>query len=133
MAAPDPAPPVQAPEPPVEPPKPKILVSKRVARVFDALFPSHDGAGQTPKEIAWEELLYAMNDIGLRPHKLYGSVWIFRPVEGEECKVAVERAIQWHQPKEVRRGSKISPFMVRTFGRRLKHVYGWEEGIFVAR
>ena len=82
-------------------------------------------------EIAWTELLQAMNTIGLQPEKLYGSVWMFRPKAKGECKIDVNRSIQFHEPKEVRRGNKISANYVRTFGRRLKHAYGWEGGMFV--
>lgn len=44
--------------------------------------------------------------------------------------VDATRSIQFHEPKEVRKGHKMPPNMVRTFGRRLRHTYGWEKGCF---
>jgi hypothetical protein len=64
--------------------------------------------------------------------KLYGSVWIFMPRMSGECKAEAKRSIQFHEPKEVRRGSKIPASMVRTFGRRMKHAFGWVDGMFVS-
>lgn len=68
--------------------------------------------------------------IGLSPEKLYGSVWIFRPKK--DALIEVKRSIQFHEPKEIRRGGKIPATMVRVFGRRLKHAYGWEGDMFAS-
>ncbi|KAH9836448.1 hypothetical protein Tdes44962_MAKER08480 [Teratosphaeria destructans] len=69
-----------------------------------------------------------MDAVGMRPEKLYGSVWVFRPEPG--CDVA-GRSIQFHEPKEVRRGGKIPSRMARVFGRRMRYTLGWEPGMFV--
>jgi len=106
---------------------PAIKLPKRVYRVFASLFPSASSLAHVGKEVAWDELLYAMNAVGMQPEKLYGSVWVFKPLRPpERCLVRAGRSIQFHEPKEVRRGGKIPPNMVRTFGRRLKHALGWE-------
>ena len=124
-------------------PAEKVAIPKRAFKVFSALLPSQAAAQQQRPEIPWDDLLFAMNAIGLQPIKLYGSVWMFRPVAKGEIaetdsgirtvgKLELERSIQFHEPKEVRKGAKIPKAMVRTFGRRLKHAFGWEvaEDIF---
>ena len=105
-----------------------IKVPKRAYKVFAALLPSPSAESHQRVELAWDELLQAMNTIGLQP--VYGSVWSFTPKAHGECMVEVKRSIQFHEPKEIRRGSKIPANMVRTFGRRLKHAFGWESGMF---
>lgn len=111
--------------------KPTVTVSKRAYRVFTALLPHPTAEQHQRTEIAWDDLLHAMNSIGMRPEKLYGSVWSFKPMSDAQCAVDVTRGIQFHEPKEVRRGNKIGSHMVRVLGRRLKHAYGWEAGMFV--
>ena len=108
-----------------------VAVPKRAYKVLSALFPAPGAASHQRTEIAWEELLQALNTIGFQPLKLYGSVWMFMPKGNGECMVEAKRSIQFHEPKEVRRGSKIPASMVRTFGRRMKHAFGWEDGMFV--
>ena len=100
----DPTLPDSAPE---TPPSTTIKVPKRAYKVLSALFPQAGAASHQRSEIAWEELLQAMDCIGLQPMKLYGSVWIFMPRSDAECKVQTKRSIQFHEPEEVRRGSKI--------------------------
>lgn len=121
----------------------KVAIPKRAFKVFSALLPSPTAAQQQRPEVPWDDLVFAMNALGLQPIKLYGSVWMFHPVaKGEVAetdsgiqtigKLSLERSIQFHEPKEVRKGGKIPKAMVRTFGRRLKHAFGWEvaEDIF---
>ena len=108
-----------------------VKVPKRAYKVLAALFPPPGAASHQRTEIAWEELLQAMNAIGFQPMKLYGSVWIFMPKMNGQCKVEAKRSIQFHEPKEVRKGSKIPPSMVRTFGRRMRHAFGWVDGMFI--
>ncbi|KAK5136771.1 hypothetical protein LTR08_002067 [Meristemomyces frigidus] len=109
-----------------------VKVPRRTYRVLSALIPPSGAENHHRPEVAWDELLHAMLTIGLQPEKLYGSVWIFAPMPKEACKVELDlkRSIQFHEPKEVRRGNKISPHMVRTLGRRLTHAFGWEAGMF---
>lgn len=113
------------PSTPCKPPQ-KFKISKRAFKVMCALLPSTTSVVQQRCEIAWDELLTAFNSIGLEPEKLYGSVWIFKPMEEGIRKCDAKRSIQFHEPKEVRRGQKIPRPMVRTYGRRLKHAFGWE-------
>jgi hypothetical protein len=107
-----------------------VKVPRRDYKVFCALLPPPTSDFHQRSEISWDELLHAMESIGLQPEKLYGSVWIFKPLPGDACKVQVNRSIQFHEPKEVRKGSKIPSRMVRVLGRRLKYTYGWEPGMF---
>lgn len=83
----------------------KIAISKRAYRVFEALLPSTGSAQEQRSEIGWEELLFAMNAIGMQPIKLYGSVWMFSPVQAGQVneseggvvtvgKLKLERSIQ---------------------------------------
>ncbi|CAK3984295.1 Hypothetical predicted protein [Lecanosticta acicola] len=118
----------QLPTPPETPSKPahNFKIPKKAFKILCALLPSPSSVLQQRCEIAWEEFLMAMQCIGLEPEKLYGSVWIFSPMEGELLKCDARRSIQFHEPKEVRRGQKIARPMVRTYGRRLKHAFGWE-------
>lgn len=109
---------------------PPILLPRRVFKVMCALLPSATNISQTPREVAWEELLYAFYALGLVPEKLYGSVWIFKPVPAGQGLVNVERSIQFHEPKEVRRGNKVSPLMVKRLGDRLKRAFGWDGETF---
>ncbi|KAK3072998.1 cell agglutination protein Mam3 [Teratosphaeriaceae sp. CCFEE 6253] len=106
-----------------------IKVKKRAYKVFSALLPDATAENHQRTEVAWDDLCHAMNSIGMEPAKLYGSVWSFTPTEN--CILQVTRPIQFHEPKECRRGHKIGSRMVRTFGRRLKHAYGWAAGMFV--
>ncbi|EMD00144.1 hypothetical protein BAUCODRAFT_145454 [Baudoinia panamericana UAMH 10762] len=101
-----------------EPSKPlrTVKISKRHFRVFSALLPASTAEEHQRTEVAWDELLRAMDSIGLKPEKLYGSVWSFTPSpikdgECEEGKVDVTRPIQFHEPKEVRHGNKVSSRM----------------------
>ncbi|KAF2765908.1 hypothetical protein EJ03DRAFT_318585 [Teratosphaeria nubilosa] len=105
-----------------------VQVSRRIHQTFRALLPLPSAEYHQRSEISWDDLLRAMDGVGMEPEKLYGSVWVFRPKSG--CDVA-SRSIQFHEPKEVRRGSKIPSRMVRVFGRRMKYTLGWEAGMFV--
>ncbi|EME89540.1 uncharacterized protein MYCFIDRAFT_86406 [Pseudocercospora fijiensis CIRAD86] len=123
---------------PVVPKMDRVAVPKRAYKTLSTLLPSPAEAQQPRPELAWEEILFAFNAIGLQPTKLYGSAWIFSPVPKGEIrgidrdgvitvgKMDLGRSIQFHEPKEVRRGQKVPRGMVRTFGRRLKHAFGWE-------
>ncbi|SMQ50027.1 unnamed protein product [Zymoseptoria tritici ST99CH_3D1] len=116
-----------APVEPEEVATPKVKIKQKAFNVFCSLLPTTMSANQPCREIAWDDFLSAMDAIGLKPEKLYGSVWHFQPCAEEFRKVHVTRSISFHEPKEVRRGNKIPRPMVRTFGRRLKHAYGWTD------
>lgn len=130
-ATPPATPPIAHEDLPATAPAPTIEVSKRSFRALDALMPAPTSMSHQRYEIAWNELLSVMDEIGFQAEKLYGSVWMFKPREEGKCKVDVSRSISFHEPKEVRKGHKIPTNMVRTFGRRLKHAYGWVDGMFV--
>ncbi|KAI6854079.1 hypothetical protein KC340_g15853 [Hortaea werneckii] len=111
----------------------RVKVAKRTFKVMSALLPPPTVEYHQRIEIAWDEFLHAMNAIGLEPENLYGSVWMFQPLKHGplQGKLWLKRSIQFHGPKEVGKGNKIPAHMVRAFGRRLKHAYGWKDGMFV--
>lgn len=108
-----------------------IVVPRRIFKVMSALLPSPATISEASREISWKEFQFAFNAIGLIPEKLYGSVWIFKPLPEGEGLVNVKRSIQYHEPKSVRHGNKIDAQMVRRFGDRLKRVFGWDGETFV--
>ena len=115
----------------MEPFTQRIKVPKRAYKVLLDLLPESSAADYQRVEIAWTELLQALDTIGLQPEKLYGSVWMFKPKLGVKPLLQLKRSIQFHEPKEVRKGHKISASLLRRFGQRLKHAFGWEDGMFV--
>lgn len=114
-----------APPPEPEVAAPKIKLGKKPYKIWLTLLPSVESAQHPRPELGWDELLSGMRAIGLEPEKLYGSVWQFSPVP-DQMLFPINRSIQFHEPKEVRKGGKIPKPMVRTFGRRLRHAFGWE-------
>ena len=110
---------------------PPTSIPPRSFKVMSALLPSPLNMRQAPREVSWDELLYTMNTIGLVPEKLYGSVWIFKPLPPGEGLVDLKRSIQFHEPKDVRRGNKIDFLHVRRLGDRLKRAFGWHGDTFV--
>lgn len=107
-----------------------IYIPRRTFKVMSALLPSPSTISEAPCEVSWDEFIHALNTLGLVPEKLYGSVWIFKPLPKGEGLVSVERSIQFHEPKSVRRGSKIDLTQVRRFGDRLKRAFGWDGETF---
>ncbi len=107
----------------------RISVDRRTFNVVSALLPEIGNDNHQRVQITWQEMLQGLNSIGLQPEKLYGSVWLFKPKKKNECLVEMKRSIQFHEPHS---GGKIPPNMVRVFGKRLTHAYGWEGGMFVA-
>nr|OQO28463.1 hypothetical protein B0A51_05542 [Rachicladosporium sp. CCFEE 5018] len=108
-----------------------IALPRRVYKVISTLLPCAATVLSNRSELSWDDFVYAFNALGLVPEKLYGSVWIFKPLPKGEGLVDVDRSIQFHEPKEVRRGNKIGTFMVKRLGRRLKRAFGWEGEMFV--
>jgi hypothetical protein len=125
-----PAPPAAADDDDEDQPAP-ISIPRRSFKVMSALLPSPVNMWQAPREVSWDEFLHAMNTIGLVPEKLYGSVWIFKPLPPGEGLVDLKRSIQFHEPSNVRRGNKIDLKMVRRLGDRLKRAFGWNGDTFV--
>lgn len=107
-----------------------ILIPRRAFKVMSALLPSPSTISKAPREVSWDDFLHALNAIGFMPEKLYGSVWVFKPLPEGEGLVSVERSIQFHEPKGVRRGGKIDLIIVRQFGDRLKRAFGWDGETF---
>lgn len=114
-----------APPPEPEVITPKVKLGKKAYKIWLTLLPSAATAQYPRPELGWDDLCFGMRTIGLEPEKLYGSVWQFSPVK-DRTLFPISRSIQFHEPKEVRKGGKIPRPMVRTFGRRLRHAYGWE-------
>jgi hypothetical protein len=110
---------------------PPIKIPPRSFKVMSALLPSPANIGQAPRAVSWDEFLYTMNTIGLVPEKLYGSVWIFKPLPPGEGLVDLKRSIQFHEPKDVRRGNKIDFLHVKRLGDRMKRAFGWHGDTFV--
>lgn len=110
---------------------PPISIPRRSFKVMSAFLPSRANISHAPREVSWDEFLHAMNTIGLVPEKLYGSVWIFKPLPPGEGLVDLKRSIQFHEPKDVRRGNKIDFKHVRRLGDRLKRAFGWSGDTFV--
>ncbi|KZF25151.1 hypothetical protein L228DRAFT_62829 [Xylona heveae TC161] len=102
--------------------QPTIPVGKRAFKTFSVLFPSSSSAGPTA-ELPWTDLLHAMTAMGFEPIKLYGSIWLFTPRNGD-----VERSIQFSEPHPK---GKISSSMARQIGRRLQHSYEWHKDMFM--
>ena len=87
---------VDAPRPSQE----KVKTCKRAFRVFQALLPSPNDVVQQRCELSWDEMIWSFNSVGLVPLKLYGSVWIFRPlpkIEQGPDKVKVNQSLQFHE------------------------------------
>ena len=98
---------------------------------MSVLLPSPSNISQAPRGVSWDEFLHAMSTIGLVPEKLYGSVWIFKPLPPGEGLIDLKRSIQFHEPKDVRRRNKIDLKMARSLGDRLKRAFGWNGDTFV--
>jgi hypothetical protein len=107
-----------------------VKVPKRDFKVLCALLPSPATISQAPREVSWNDFISALNTLGLVPEKLYGSVWIFKPLPVGRGLVRADRSIQFHEPKSVRHGNKIDARMVRRFGDRLKRAFGWDGETF---
>lgn len=107
-----------------------IRIPRRSFKVMSALLPSPSTISEAPREVSWDDFVHTLNNIGLVPEKLYGSVWIFKPLPEGEGLASVGRSIQFHEPKGVRRGNKIDLMMVRRFGDRLKRAFGWDGETF---
>jgi hypothetical protein len=107
-----------------------VKVPKREFKVLCALLPSSPTISQAPREVSWNDFIGALNALGLVPEKLYGSVWIFKPLPAGNGLVKADRSIQFHEPKSVRHGNKIGARMVRRFGDRLKRAFGWDGETF---
>jgi len=75
--------------------------------------------GRQPGELAWTDFLQAMVAAGFAPEKLYGSVWLFRPVS---ASLRSARSINFHEPHP---RSKLASVQARRIGRRLRRTYGW--------
>jgi hypothetical protein len=130
-AVPQPDPQAAVASPTTEGLRKAIKVPRREFKVNCALLPSSTTISQAPREVSWNDFICALNTLGLVPGKLYGSVWIFKPVPAGHGLVRADRSIQFHEPKSVRHGNKIDARMVRRFGDRLKRAFGWDGETFV--
>ncbi|RYO96355.1 hypothetical protein DL764_007491 [Monosporascus ibericus] len=108
-------------------PKPEpvsIPVDGRSLKVFRTLF-FNPAVTSSPGEVSWNDFLHAMTSTGLfAAEKLYGSVWQFQKLEGDQSR------IQFHEPHP--RG-KIPFTTARRHGRRLNRAFGWVGDTFVLR
>jgi hypothetical protein len=131
----DPVQPCEAEAVPTTPtldgPREAIKVPRRDFKVLCALLSSPATISQAPREVSWNDFICALDTLGLVPEKLYGSVWIFKPLPAGHGLARADRSIQFHEPKSVRHGNKIDARMVRRFGDRLKRAFGWDGETFV--
>ncbi|RYP74766.1 hypothetical protein DL769_003940 [Monosporascus sp. CRB-8-3] len=108
-------------------PKPEpisIPVDSRSLKVFRTLF-FNPAVSSSPGEVSWTDFLHAMTSTGLfMAEKLYGSVWQFQKLEGDQSR------IQFHEPHP--RG-KIPFTTARRHGRRLNRAFGWVGDTFVLK
>ncbi|RYP74945.1 hypothetical protein DL771_002729 [Monosporascus sp. 5C6A] len=108
-------------------PKPEpisIPVDGRSLKVFRTLF-FDPAVTSSPGEVSWNDFLHAMTNTGLfAAEKLYGSVWQFQKLEGDQSR------IQFHEPHP--RG-KIPFTTARRHGRKLNRAFGWVADTFVLR
>jgi hypothetical protein len=111
-------------------PRTPIRIPRRTFKVMSALLPSAATISEASREVSWDDFIHALNALGLVPEKLYGSVWIFKPLTAGNGLVNADRSIQFHEPKSVRHGNKIDARMVRRFGDRLKRAFGWDGETF---
>ncbi|KAI1757942.1 hypothetical protein F4782DRAFT_475780 [Xylaria castorea] len=101
-----------------------IPVDSRSLKVFRTLF-FNPAVTSSPGEISWNDFLHAMTSTGLfMAEKLYGSVWQFGRLEGDQSR------IQFHEPHP--RG-KIPFTTARRHGRRLNKAFGWTGNVFVLK
>jgi hypothetical protein len=108
----------------LNPPLITIIVDHRSFKVFRTLF-FNPAVTSSPGEVLWNDFLHAMTSTGLfAAEKLYGSVWQFQRLEGDQSR------IQFHEPHP--RGR--IPFMTaRRHGRRLNRAFGWTGNTFVLK
>lgn len=105
--------------------EPRIAVDARALKVFKTLFFT-PAVGASPGEISWSDFLHAMTSSGaFTAEKLYGSVWQFQRLDGED-----QSRIQIHEPHP--RG-KIPFRAARRHGRRLNRHFGWDADSFVLK
>lgn len=106
-----------------EPESASIPIDNRFLKVFRTLF--NPAVTSSPGEIPWNYFLHAMTSTGLfGAEKLYGSVWQFQKLAGDQSK------IQFHEPHP--RG-KMAFTKARRVRRRLNRAFGWAGDTFVLR
>ncbi|KAI8961145.1 hypothetical protein F5Y11DRAFT_240830 [Daldinia sp. FL1419] len=109
--------------------QPLLEVDERARKVFATLF----GAPSTvqapsPREIPWEDFLYAMHRVGFEVEELGGSNWLFTPDSGLlDQGRGYTNAVQFHEPGP---GADITRLVARIYSRRLSRTYGWCAGMF---
>lgn len=96
--------------------QPKLVVKRRVFKVFSTLFHVPNQTDM-PGELPWADFLHAMASTGFQIEKRYGSVWQFTPTT-----LDVDNSIQFHEPHP---SGKIPFRTARRHGRRLYRTYGW--------
>ncbi|KAI1476990.1 hypothetical protein F4774DRAFT_391046 [Daldinia eschscholtzii] len=99
-----------------------FTVDSRTFKVFNTLL--FDGIDPSvPAEISWDDLVNAMITMGFTAEKLFGSAWLFQPMDPEQ-----ERDyILFHEPYET---GKLDYVTTRHYGRRLGWVFRWKHCMF---
>lgn len=91
----------------------RFTLSKKPYHTFSTLFHKPSTTSQ-PGEVPWTDFVSAMSAISFLPEKLYGSVWRFKPKDGDVF--GTETPINLHEPHPV---TKMPFRTARLYGRRL--------------
>ncbi|KAI1085408.1 hypothetical protein F5B20DRAFT_2517 [Whalleya microplaca] len=103
----------------IQPPPPSSFkVKSSTAEVFSTLFSRSESRGSVP----WVNFESAMADLGFSVIPKFGSVYTFFPPK----TMPVQRPVTLHRPHR----SRIDGYLVLTFARRLRRVYGWIDQTF---
>jgi len=103
-------------------PRQLYLLPRRAYRVFTILFHVPNQSDQ-PGQLAWNDFLYAMAEVGFEYQKLMGSHWHFIPPP----QLISCNPIQFHEPHGGRmRHGKMDYYAARRIGARLGRTYGWD-------
>ncbi|OAL00787.1 hypothetical protein IQ06DRAFT_249757 [Phaeosphaeriaceae sp. SRC1lsM3a] len=102
------------------PTKQIFKVKASTASVFTSLL-SRSSTARGP--VKWDAFVAAMTDLGFAVMPKVGSIYAFSPPE----KMQVQRDLTLHRPHH----SSIEGTCLLVISRRLKKVYGWEDGTFV--
>ena len=103
---------------------PRYAVDARALKVFHALFHVPSSGTFPSQEISWPDFVHALNVVGLRAEKLYGSAWVFEAVD--PC-ARLEGSLLFHEPWP---SGRLPYATLRRYGRRLRLMFRWHRRTF---
>ncbi|CAO1629701.1 unnamed protein product [Sympodiomycopsis kandeliae] len=103
-----------------------LAVLPRTLKVFRTIFFT-PGATSHLGDIPWRDFVDALTAAGLQPQKLRGSAWSFSPPPNDPH---LHASIHFHEPHP---GDKLPFWIARRYGTRLKRLFGWHWGTFIAK